>query len=338
MSLVSIVVPVYHNAASLADLLHELQAVAARNPEDSFEFICVDDGSRDDSFAVLQALGRDEPRLRIVRLSRNFGSVAAVMAGLSLARGDCVADISADLQDPPALLHDMLAQWRAGSKLVLAARRGRDDPFPTSLLSDAFYALFRRFAIASMPRRGFDFWLIDRQLADLINSIQESNAYLSGLLLWLGFEPTVLYFDRQARPKKYGQSMWTLRKKIKYFIDSFVAFSHFPVQLATTLGMLFSLLGLAYAAFIVYRQLALGIDVAGWSSLMVVALLAAGVQLLILGVLGEYLWRNLDETRRRPRFIIDQVIESADNAQTPSPPMSQGEGSSGWRQTQERTT
>ncbi|MYI40422.1 MAG: glycosyltransferase family 2 protein, partial [Chloroflexi bacterium] len=148
MSLVSIVVPVYHNAASLADLLHELQAVAARNPEDSFEFICVDDGSRDDSFAVMQALGRDEPRLRIVRLSRNFGSVAAVMAGLSLARGDCVADISADLQDPPALLHDMLAQWRAGSKLVLAARRGRDDPFPTSLLSDAFYALFRRFAIA----------------------------------------------------------------------------------------------------------------------------------------------------------------------------------------------
>ncbi|MCY4146372.1 MAG: hypothetical protein OXF90_07910, partial [Chloroflexi bacterium] len=173
---------------------------------------------------------------------------------------------------------------------------------------------FRRFAIASMPRRGFDFWLIDRQVVDMVNGIQESNAYLSGLLLWLGFEPAVLYFDRQARPKQYGQSMWTLRKKMKYFIDSFVAFSHFPVRLATSLGIVFSLLGLAYAAFIVYRQLALGIRVEGWASLMVVALLAAGAQLLILGVLGEYLWRNLDETRRRPRFVIDQVIEGADAA------------------------
>ncbi len=314
MSLVSIVVPVYHNAPSLADLLTELQALAARNDSDRFEFIFVDDGSQDESFAVLQGLAQQEPRMRIARLSRNFGSVAAIMAGLSLARGDCVADISADLQDPPALLHEMLAKWRAGKKVVLAARRKRADPFPTSLLSDAFYALFRRYAIASMPRRGFDFWLIDRQVCDLVNNIQESNAYLSGLLLWLGFDPEVIYFDRQARPREYGRSMWTLRKKVKYFIDSFVAFSHFPVRLATSLGILFSLLGTVYAAYIIYQRLALEIDAPGWSSLMVVVLLASGAQLLILGVLGEYLWRNLDETRRRPPFIIDQVIESAEPA------------------------
>ena len=313
MSLVSIVVPVYHNAPSLADLLRELQALAARNESDEFEFIFVDDGSRDESFAVLQGLAQCEPRMRVARLSRNFGSVAAVMAGLSLARGDCAAAISADLQEPPALLHDMLARWRAGKKVVLAARRKRADPFPTSLFADAFYAMFRRYAIASMPRRGFDFWLIDRQVADLVNNIQESNAYLSGLLLWLGFDPEVIYFDRQERARKYGRSMWTLPKKIKYFIDSFVAFSHFPVRLASSLGALFSLLGLVYAGFIIYQRLALQIDAPGWSSLMVVVLIAAGAQLLILGVLGEYLWRSLDETRRRPRFIIERVIEHADS-------------------------
>ena len=313
MSLVSIVVPVYHNAPSLADLLRELQALAARNESDEFEFIFVDDGSRDESFAVLQGLAQQESRLRVARLSRNFGSVAAVMAGLSLARGDCAAAISADLQEPPALLHEMLGKWRAGKKVVLAARRKRADPFPTSFFADAFYAMFRRYAIASMPRRGFDFWLIDRQVADLVNNIQESNAYLSGLLLWLGFDPEVIYFDRQERARKYGRSMWTLPKKIKYFIDSFVAFSHFPVRLASSLGALFSLLGLVYAGFIIYQRLALQIDAPGWSSLMVVVLIAAGAQLLILGVLGEYLWRSLDETRRRPRFIIERVIEHADS-------------------------
>ena len=309
MSLISIVVPVYHNAPSLADLLAELQALAARNPADNFEFIFVDDGSQDDSFAVLQALAAKEPRMTVAKLSRNFGSVGAVLAGMSLARGDAVADLSADLQDPPALLHDMIARWRAGSKAVIAARRDRDDPFPSSLLADAFYSLFRRFAIKTMPRRGFDFWLIDRQVCDIVNQIQENNAYLPGLLLWLGFEPEVVHFDRQARPKEYGQSMWTLGKKLKYFTDSFVAFSHFPIRISSALGALFSLLGLVYACWVIYARLALGVAAEGWASLIVVVLIAAGVQMLILGIIGEYMWRNLDETRRRPRFIIDQLIQ-----------------------------
>ena len=309
MSLISIVVPVYHNAPSLADLLAELQALAARNPDDDFEFIFVDDGSRDDSFAVLEGLAAGEPRMKAAKLSRNFGSVRAVLAGLSLARGDAVADLSADLQDPPALLHDMIARWRAGHKLVIAARRRRDDPLPSSLLSDGFYRLFRRFAIKSMPSRGFDFWLIDRQVCDLVNEIQESNAYLPGLLLWLGFEPEILYYDRQARPAKYGQSMWSFTQKFKYFVDSFVAFSYFPVRVASGLGVLFSVLGLMYAAWVVYARLALGIQAEGWASLMIVVLIAAGVQMLILGIIGEYMWRSLDETRRRPRFIIEKIVQ-----------------------------
>ncbi len=310
MSFFSIIVPVFHNARSLADLLKELQTVAERNPDDDFEFIFVDDGSRDNSFAVLESLAAGEPRLKVAKLSRNFGSNPAIMAGLSLAQGDAVAAIAADLQDPPELLHDMIALWRQQHKVVIAARRGRSDPFPTSLLADIFYRLFRRFAIRTMPARGFDFFLIDQQVCTLINGIQENNAYLMGLILWLGFEPHVLYYNRQAREKTYGQSMWTLGKKLKYFVDSFVAFSHFPIRLATGLGILFSLLGLIYAAIVIYARLAHGISTEGWASLMIVVLITAGIQMLILGIIGEYMWRNLDETRRRPRFIIEKILKN----------------------------
>lgn len=308
MSLFSIVIPVYHNASSLADLLVELKSVAGRNPDDDFEFIFVDDGSADNSFAALCKLANDEPRMKVVKLSRNFGSNPAIMAGMSQARGDAVAAIAADLQDPPALLHDMFALWRGDHKVVVAARRGRQDPFPTSLLSDIFYRLFRRYAIQTMPARGFDFFLIDRQVCALINQIQENNAYLMGLILWLGFDPYVLYYDRQARKGEYGQSMWSMRRKLKYFVDSFVAFSYFPIRLASGLGVLFSLLGLLYAFWVIYARLALGIEAEGWASLMIVVLITAGVQMLILGIVGEYMWRSLDETRRRPRFIIDKIV------------------------------
>lgn len=309
MSLFSIVVPVYYNASSLADLLLEIQAVADKNLDDDFEFIFVDDGSGDHSFAVLDALAQSEPRMRVIKLSRNFGSNPAIMAGLSQAKGDAVTAIAADLQDPPALIHDMLGLWHEGNKVVIAARRERADPFPTSLLSDSFYKLFRRYALKTMPERGFDFFLIDRQVCGLINNIQENNAYLMGLILWLGFEPYVLYYDRQARAKKYGQSMWSLTRKFKYFVDSFVAFSYFPIRLASGLGILFSLFGLIYAAWVIFARLALGIETEGWASLMIVVLIAAGMQMLILGIIGEYMWRNLDETRRRPRFIIEKIIE-----------------------------
>lgn len=309
MSLFSIVVPVYHNAVSLSDLLIEIQKVADKSPNDDFEFIFVDDGSGDNSFDVLNQLTETESRMRVIKLSRNFGSNPAIMAGLSQAKGVAICAIAADLQDPPELIHDMLDLWRDDKKVVIAARRDREDPFPTSLLADTFYKLFRRYAIDTMPERGFDFFLIDQQVCKLINEIQENNAYLMGLILWLGFDPYVLHYDRQAREEKYGQSMWTLTKKLKYFVDSFVAFSYFPIRLASGLGLVFSVLGLLYAFWVIFARLFLGIEAEGWASLMVVVLIAAGVQMLILGVIGEYMWRNLDETRRRPRFIIEKIVE-----------------------------
>ena len=310
MSVISIIVPVFNNAASLPDLLERFQALAAKNPNETFEFVFVDDGSVDNSFSVLKSLFQKESRIQVVKLSRNFGSNAALLAGLGQTHGDAVAAIAADLQDPPELIHDMLADWRQGHKVVLAARKSRDDDFLTTFLANTFYVLFRRFAIKTMPRHGFDFFLIDRQVRDLINSIQENNAYLMGLILWLGFSPKVIYYHRQAREKRYGPSMWTISKKIKYFLDSFIAFSYFPVRAATIIGIVLSIAGLIYAVIVTILRLVKSVQPEGWASLMIVVLIVSGVQMLMMGILGEYLWRNLDETRRRPRFIVESVLEA----------------------------
>jgi dolichol-phosphate mannosyltransferase len=252
--------------------------------------------------------------VRVIKLSRNFGSNAALLAGLDHARGEVIAAIAADLQDPPELIDDMLVHWRQGRKVVLAARQSRGDPLLTRLLASTFYFLFRRFAISTMPRQGFDFFLIDRQVCNLIKTIQESNTYLMGMILWLGFEPAVVYYHRQQRPECFGRSMWSFTKKLKYFIDAFVAFSYVPVRAASLLGISLSVLGLLYALALLILRLFVGTPVVGWLSLMAVLLLVSGVQLLMTGILGEYLWRNLDETRRRPRFVIERIIEQVNPA------------------------
>lgn len=310
MSLISIVVPVYHNAPSLPDLYDRFQTLAKQNGDDEFEFVFVDDGSRDDSFEVLQRLANQDPRVIVVKLSRNFGSNPAIIAGLFHTHGDAVAAISADLQDPPELIHEMLVHWRSGRKVILAAREGRDDPGLSSVMSDTFYALFRRFAIKTMPTRGFDFFVIDRQVCDLINHIQESNPYLMGLILWMGFDPQVVQYYRHKREERYGRSMWSFAKKIKYFIDSFVAFSYMPVRITSIIGLVFSTIGLIYAMIIIGLRVFYAVPVEGWSSMMVVLLVVSGIQMVMIGVQGEYTWRNLDETRRRPRFIVERVVQN----------------------------
>jgi glycosyltransferase involved in cell wall biosynthesis len=314
VSFISVVIPVYNNAASLPDLLARFRELAAQNAQDRFEFVFVDDGSFDDSLSVLVSLAQGESRIRIVKLSRNFGSNAALLAGLSQARGDAVAAIAADLQDPPELIIDLICHWREGDKVVLAARQTRDDGFLNTLLSDIFYAMFRRFAIKAMPKRGFDFFLLDRQVCDLINHIQENNVYLMGLIVWLGFTPKVITYHRRKREKRYGRSMWTFGRKIKYFIDSFVAFTYFPVRATSIIGLTFSIIGLLYALVVVFMRLIIQVPIEGWASLMVVVLVVSGIQMMMMGILGEYLWRNLDETRKRPRFIIDRVIEPGANS------------------------
>jgi polyisoprenyl-phosphate glycosyltransferase len=303
---ISVVVPVYWNAESLPLLKAELDKIAAQLPEDEFEFVFTDDGSGDNSFAVLTDLAAVDKRVRLVRLSRNFGSNAALLAGFTHATGDCVVAISADLQDPPAMIPELISQWKAGYEVVLAARRERDDPIPSRWFSGGFNYLYRKLVFPDFPPNGFDFMLIDRQVVDILVDLREKNSYIFGQVMWVGFNRTLVFYDRQKR--QHGKSRWTFTKKIKYFIDAFSAFSYLPLRVSTILGFVLGGLGLLYAAILIVLRITSQVPVEGWTSLIVVVLVASGTQLVLVGVLGEYLWRTLDETRRRPPFIVRTTV------------------------------
>lgn len=308
MALISIVVPVYYNSASLSALAGRLDALAAAHAHHEFEFIFVDDGSGDNSFAILQLLAEQDMRIRVVKLVRNFGSNTAILAGMTSARGDSVGFIAADLQDPPETLADMIARWEAGVKVVLAVRRDRHgDPWTTRLTANVFNWLFKKLVFGEFSPQGVGFFLVDRQVADVVIECREKNAHLIGLILWSGFPYEIVAYDRGER--EFGKSGWTFRKKLKYFIDAFAAFSYLPLRLASTLGLLFATIGGLYAIIVIAVRLLNQVPVPGWTALMVVLLLTSGAQLLILGIVGEYLWRNFDATRNRPLFIVDSIIE-----------------------------
>ncbi len=299
---VSIVVPVFHNEENLPDLVRALEKSTAGI---DVEFVFVDDGSRDGSWAWLERWVMHEPRATAVKLSRNFGSFTACAAGLAHARGKAAVIIAADLQDPPELIPEMVCRWREGHEVVLAVRDRRIEPLLQRTLAGVYYRLMRRWALSDMPVGGFDFCLIDRKVIDTVTSIEERNSSLMGLILWTGYRRSQIPYTRRAREK--GRSMWTLTKKLKYFVDSLVAFSYVPIRLMQGLGALIAVLGFAWATLIVVLRLNNDIAIEGWSALMMVVLVLGGLQLLTLGVLGEYLWRTLDETKRRPLYLVDRV-------------------------------
>jgi dolichol-phosphate mannosyltransferase len=264
--MVSIVVPVYYNELNLPHLFPRLLGLADTNPQYDFEYVFVDDGSGDNSFEILAELAKRDPRVRVVKLSRNFGSNAATLAGLHYASGDCVAMIAADLQDPPELITTMLQRWEAGKKVVLAARETREDPLADRLVSGAFYWLFRRLAIREIPANGCDFALVDRKVVDMLVQIGEKNLYLIGLILWLGFDRSVVYYTRQKR--ELGKSRWTLGKRVKYFIDALVSFTYVPMRLVSALGIALAVAGFVWAVVVVLNRILAGVPVQGWASLM----------------------------------------------------------------------
>lgn len=303
MSMLSIVVPVYHNSHSLPILIERFSTIIETELQgDQFEFVFVDDGSGDDSFSVLERLSQKDSRIAIVRLSRNFGSNAAILAGLSCTKGEAVTVISADLQDPPELIPKMVRAWRDGNQVVLAARNKRRDPLASKLFSSITNRLLRLLVFPDYPPRGFDFMLLDHRVVDIIVSMKEMNAYIFGLAMWVGFQRKFIFYDRIAR--EHGRSRWTFSKKIKYFADIFVAFSYLPLRIASLTGLLLALAGFIYALFLIGMRLFSLNPVPGWTSIIVVVLMTSGMQLLLLGVIGEYIWRILDESRDRPPYIV----------------------------------
>jgi dolichol-phosphate mannosyltransferase len=278
----------------------------SENKDFEYEYIFVDDGSGDNSYSVLQEFAAKDNRIKVIKLSRNFGSFVASLAGIRNATGDCLTVISADLQDPPELIHEMAQEWEAGCKVVLAVRKKREDSFLSKLLSSIFYRFMKRFVMSDMPIGGCDFFLIDKKVAQIVSHLQEKNTSLTGLVLWLGFERKIIHYNRVKR--ELGKSMWTFRKKFKYFIDSITAFSYLPLRLASVLGVAISVFGFIYIGYIFYLYFFVMIAPPGWSTLMVVVLFVSGVQLIMLGVIGEYLWRNFDETRKRPVYVVDETL------------------------------
>ncbi len=306
MQLASVVIPVYYNHDALPQLHARLSKAAEATPEVEYEFVFVDDGSGDQSFNCLREIAAGDPRVQLIKLSRNFGSNNAVLAGLTYATGNCVAIISADLQDPPELIAEMVARWQKGSKVVLAVRQDRKDPPLAKIPANLFNWLFKHFVLSDFPDRGFDFVLIDRDLVEILTQCREKNTNLMALIMWLGYQRETIQYVREKRP--FGKSRWTFAKRLKYFADSFVGFSYLPLRVASLLGFAIAICGFLYAALVLFSKLAWHTEIEGWSSLMVVVLLSSGVQMVMIGVLGEYVWRNLDEARRRPPFVVELRI------------------------------
>jgi glycosyltransferase involved in cell wall biosynthesis len=306
MAKLSIIIPVYFNAPTLRELHQELAKEIGQLEDVEAEMIFVDDGSGDNSFEVLSSLAEKDPRCKVLKLSRNHGSGIAVLAGLSACTGDCAALISADLQDPPSLIPEMFKHWLRGHSAVLAVRSSREDSVSTRIFAGIFHRLMGRFAIKDYPPGGCDCGLIDRKIVDALIKMQEKNSHLITQVLWTGYSRKLIYYKRQRR--KVGRSRWTFSKKLKLFIDSFTAFSYSPLRLVSSAGFLIAAVGFLYALLLIAMRLLHGVIAEGWTSLMVIVLIVSGTQLIGLGIIGEYLWRVLEEVRKRPAFLIDKTI------------------------------
>jgi dolichol-phosphate mannosyltransferase len=298
---ISVVVPVYFNAESLPRLGERLREVAAKADFD-VEPVFVDDGSEDASWDRISQICAAWPGARAIRLTRNFGSQMAIVAGLSEATGEAAAVLSADLQEPPELLPRLVEAWRGGATAVLAVRESRPEAWPTRAAAGVYYQTLRRLAFSNMPSGGFDCFLIGRPAIDFLREAREVHTSLPGLLLWAGFPTTMVPYERQARTE--GESRWTLAKKLKYFVDSVVSFSYAPLRWMSTAGAVLALAAFAYAIFLIAFKILQGQPVQGWTSLMVALAFFSGVQLLALGILGEYLWRTLDAARGRKGYLV----------------------------------
>jgi len=270
------------------------------------EIIFVDDGSSDKSFDIISHLSQKDARVKCLRFSRNFGSHAALLAGLRKACGAAAVIISADLQDPPELIRDLVEKWRQGYHTVWAVRESRKDPFAKKLFAATFYRLFRRIALPNYPPSGMDFGLFDRRILDNLKRLHEINYFIPGLILWLGFRQAYISYHRRSRHS--GRSKWTVRKRTKNAVDAIVSFSYFPIRLISYTGFFVSLLAFLYVVFLVTRKLFFGLGTPGWVSVFVAVLFLGGLQLMMLGILGEYIWRTTDQVRSRPSYILmDQI-------------------------------
>ncbi len=301
--LISIVVPSYNEEENIYPFYHAMSGVMQQTPYD-WEIIFVNDGSHDQTLAMIEKLRFEDSRVKFVSLSRNFGSYSAISAGLLCAVGDGIIVISCDLQDPPALIHQFIERWENGADIVWGVRASRLDPGLKSFYANIFYWILRRFIWSDFPPGGMDYGLFDRRIIDLYNALPIRNTIPFLAIYDLGFRQEQIPYHRQERQR--GYSKWTFFRRIKSAIDVLLDFSYFPIRLITSLGFIIALLSFLYGMIVVVNRILFDIGGAGWPSTVVITAFMGGIQLVVLGVLGEYLWRVAEQVRQRPRFIIMQ--------------------------------
>ncbi len=301
------IIPVYYNAGSLPDLFTELRNVetqlAERNVD--LELIFVNDGSGDDSLAELLAIKRARPATKVISLARNFGAVSASKTGLSLVTGDAFMFLAADLQDPPQQVVLMADRWLAGSKFVVSARATRKDPPLTVFQASIYYRIVEWFVLPGYPARGFDLMLMDRVMLPYM-SAWPKNTNPNVYAFWLGFTPEILLYHRRER--QHGKSRWTLPKKIKFFLDTICGFTVVPIRFMSLIGIVAALLSVFYGVYIAVAALQGKIAVEGFATLVALISFFSGLILMMLGTLGEYLWRVFDIVGNKPETVVDEIF------------------------------
>lgn len=311
---ISIIVPCHNEAQSLKKFMRATNAVLETITDVSFELVFIDDGSTDATLATLMAFAEGDPRISILELSRNFGKEAALTAGIDFASGDAVIPLDADLQDPPAVIPALVEKWREGYEVVLAQRVNRNtDSFLKRVTAHLFYRLHNKLAAHAIPENVGDFRLMDRKVIDALKRFRERGRFMKGLFAWVGFRTATVEYERAPRiadVSKFG--FWRLWN---FAIEGITGFSTLPLRVWTYFGFIVSLCAFIYGVFMLVRTLLYGNDVPGYASLMVSVMFLGGLQLMGLGVIGEYIGRVHQESKGRPIYIVRRTYpDNADRA------------------------
>lgn len=304
---ISIIIPFLNEQDNIDYLIESLSAYFTSQTEISVEVLFVDDGSTDDSVKFLEAAQHKGYTPKIIKLSRNYGAHAALRAGLLHTKGNFIVCLPADLQDPLPLVSELYNQIQTNSlELVFAVRRSTQTSFSEKVFSRLYAYLMRKYAIENYPLKGFDLVMFGQKVRRELNQNIEANSSIFLQILTMGFRQATIEYDKQAR--KVGKSKWTFNKKVKLFIDSFIAFSFAPIRFVTFIGILLFILGGLFGVYIVARKFIYNDLQQGWASLIAILMVGFGVTNISLGIIAEYLWRALDASRNRPVFIIDDII------------------------------
>jgi len=305
MTRISFVIPVYRNQHAVTMTYQQIRQVLASDlPAYDYEFVFVDDGSDDGSLDELIAIRCSDERVHVVSFTRNFGQMAAILAGFKQATGDLVLHLSADLQDPVSLIPRMVKEVEVGSEVVVAHREHRADRLSSRVSSKIFYAIIR-LSLPNIPPGGFDYVLMTRRVADAFNNMEVRNRFFQGDVLWLGYRTSLIPYTRAKRT--VGRSQYTFAKRLKNSLDAILDSSYLPIRFISLVGVVAALSGFLYAADIVYARLMHHIPAGGLAPIMILLLIIGGVLMLMLGIIGEYVWRIYDEVKGKPNYIVRQI-------------------------------